>query len=287
MIVADSESESEYDKSEDEDHVNANHKKRGLGVASATSGVAAQSDMEGEDIVSPLNQGKRQKTSEGHNDEADINDGDDEDDANALDGSVDESPSALVREHVFAHGGRLQVRQGDITEEHVDAIVNAANGALAHGGGVAGAISRRGGPSIQKESSQWVRAHGQVATGQVAVTSAGRLPARLYVIHAVGPVYIDGEHNEPQELYDAFFNSLLAAEKLGCASISIPAISSGIFGFPKDEVARIAFDAAFEFFDTKRTPPPRLKLLRFTNFDAPTVAVFASEFDQRQRKLKK
>jgi putative ATPase len=193
----------------------------------------------------------------------------------------DRSRSTISRTQLWPGGiVTVQVRKGDITEEDVDVVVNAANSALLHGGGVAGAISRRGGPSIQKESYAWVRKHGEVGVGGVAVTSAGRLAARTYVIHAVGPVYVDGNHNEEPELYDAFYNSLVKANELGCSSISIPAISSGIFGFPKNEVARIAFDAVAHFVN-KYGERSRLREIRFTNFDNPTVAVFVSEFDSR------
>src|SRR5512139_1492600 len=110
----------------------------------------------------------------------------------------------------------IQLVQGDITLEEVDAIVNAANERLQHGGGVAWAISRKGGPAIQKESDQWIREHGLVSHSHPAWTSGGRLPAR-YVIHAVGPVWGDG--NEDKKLSEAVTGSLRLAEELKCSSI--------------------------------------------------------------------
>lgn len=123
--------------------------------------------------------------------------------------------------------------KGDITEVEADAIVNAANSYLEHGGGVAGAIVRKGGQIIQEESREWVRLHGPVPVGGVAVTSAGRLKAR-YVIHAVGPRC----GVEPVEkLYEAVANVLRKAEELGLSTVAMPAISTGIFGCPYEDAA--------------------------------------------------
>ena len=100
----------------------------------------------------------------------------------------------VLREHKFSTGQLLQIVQGDITHENVDAIVNAANEKLKHGGGVAAAISRRGGPAVQRESDQWIEEHGPVSHAEPAYTSAGELPAQ-YVIHAVGPVWGSGDED--------------------------------------------------------------------------------------------
>ncbi len=131
-------------------------------------------------------------------------------------------------------GVSLELVQGDITEMDTDAIVNAANPYLEHGGGVAGAIARKGGPQIQEESREYVRRHGPVPVGGVAVTGAGRLRAR-YVIHAVGPRW--GAEG-PEKLEEAVANALRKAEELGLASIAFPAISTGIYGYPYDVAAR-------------------------------------------------
>lgn len=176
-------------------------------------------------------------------------------------------------------GGRtIQVRQGDLTAEDTDAIVNAANSRLAHGSGVAGAIVRRGGEVIQRESLDWVLKNGEVPTGQVAVTGAGSLSCR-YVIHAVGPVWRDGRQNEEALLADATGNSLRRAHELGLTSIALPAISSGIFGFPKERCAEILIEAALTFFG--QFPASPLREIRFTNIDQPTVEIFRAELERR------
>ncbi|RME71531.1 MAG: macro domain-containing protein [Chloroflexi bacterium] len=163
----------------------------------------------------------------------------------------------------------FRVVQGDITEEAVDAVVNAANEYLQHGGGVAGAIRRRGGPVIQQESDEWVRRHGPVRTGTAAITSGGNLPAK-YVIHAVGPVW--GSGSEEAKLASAVQNALSLADEHGVQTISIPGISSGIFGGPKDVCARVIVEAARDY--VLAHPNTSLKEIRFCNIDAPTVQAF-------------
>lgn len=175
-------------------------------------------------------------------------------------------------------GVLLALHHGDLTLETVDAIVNAANGQLAHGGGVAGAIVRRGGPAIQSESTAYVLRHGRVPTGQVAVTGAGSLPCRR-VIHAVGPVWHGGGRNEPELLRSAVTEALLAADREGLASVAMPAISSGIFGFPKPLCAEILVSAGMEF--SAAHPQTSVREIRYTNYDAETVEVFAEEFARR------
>jgi len=134
----------------------------------------------------------------------------------------------------------FQIVQGDITAESVDAIINAANRQLQHGGGVAWTISRRGGKIIQHESREWIEKNGEVSHAEPAWTSAGDLPCR-YVIHAVGPIWGDGD--EDAKLADAIIGSLRVASDLGLASVSLPAISTGIFGFPKERAAKIIFSS--------------------------------------------
>lgn len=182
--------------------------------------------------------------------------------------------STVLAEYVTPSGQRIQARLGDLTEERVDAIVNAANEYLAHGGGVAGAISRRGGPVIQTESDRWVREHGPVPTGGVAVTSAGNLPCKL-VIHAVGPVWRGGTHGEDELLRSAVWSSLLAAHDRRLASIALPAISSGIFGFPKPRCAAILVQSALAF--CLAHPDSAVREIRFTNIDRPTAELIAVE----------
>jgi len=182
--------------------------------------------------------------------------------------------SVLVSAYQTEAMRTIEVRQGDLTEEDTDAIVNAANSHLMHGGGVAGASVRRGGHVIQAESDRWVAEHGPVPTGQVAVTSAGNLPARV-VIHAVGPVWQGGRAGEDDLLRSAVWNSLARAEELELNSLALPAISSGIFGFPKDRCAAILVKAALDFCGEH--PEGHLRQIRFTNIDRQTVDIFAAE----------
>ena len=139
----------------------------------------------------------------------------------------------------------LELVQGDITSIDTDAIVNAANEHLAHGGGVAGAISRRGGPQIQRESNAWVQKYGRVPTGSAAITGGGELPAR-YVIHAVGPVY-DGSPRVAELLASAVASSLKLADERALKSIALPAISTGIFRYPLDEAAEVMLAATIDY----------------------------------------
>ncbi len=175
----------------------------------------------------------------------------------------------VVQEVELAGGRRLQLVQGDLTAEPVDAIVNAANSRLQHGGGVAGAILRRGGQEIQDESDAWVRQHGPVSPSEPAYTGAGRLPAR-YVIHAAGPVW--GEGQEDEKLASAVTGALRLADRLGLASLALPAISTGIFGFPKEQAARVILKALRGYFEAH--PDSGLRQVRLTLFDAAAVEIF-------------
>jgi O-acetyl-ADP-ribose deacetylase (regulator of RNase III) len=185
--------------------------------------------------------------------------------------------SELKAQYMTESGQMLQARQGDLSQEDTDAIVNAANSSLAHGGGVAGAIVRRGGSSIQAESDAWVREHGQIPTGQVAVTGAGRLACRS-IIHAVGPVWHGGGRDEEELLRSAAWNSLVKAHELELTSIALPAISSGIFGFPKERCAEILVRTALDFCEDYPDSP--LREIRFTNIDRTTADLFVGELDK-------
>ena len=163
----------------------------------------------------------------------------------------------------------IQIVQGDITTEEVDAIVNAANEHLQHGGGVAWAISKKGGSKIQQESNDWIRLHGRVSHSRPAWTSGGLLPAR-YVIHAVGPVWGDGD--EDNKLESAVTGSLRVADELYLTSIAMPAIATGIFGFPKDRAAGIIFTAIEKYFSDHSLSA--LKTIKLVLFDPKTVDIF-------------
>jgi len=183
----------------------------------------------------------------------------------------------ILRETRFSSGQILQLVQGDLTTEAVDAIVNAANRHLQHGGGVAGIIVRQGGSTIQAESDAWVLAHGPVSHAEPAYTGAGHLPCR-YVIHAVGPIW--GEGDEDKKLSAAVTGSLTLAEQLELRSIAFPAISTGIFGFPKERAAGIIFSAISNFF--AKQPSSSLQLVRLTLFDQPTIVAFLKFWDVRE-----
>ncbi len=178
-----------------------------------------------------------------------------------------------MREYTYK-GVEIQIVKGDIAKESTDAIVNAANSYLKHGGGVAWAIVRAGGIIIQKESDEYVRTHGPVPTGKVAITGAGRLKAK-YVIHAVGPVWRNAG-NEKLLLLEAVYNSLLKASELELKSISFPAISTGIYGYPKNEAARVFGEAIKKFID--ENPNTTLELIRICLYDDETLKIFEKEF---------
>ena len=182
--------------------------------------------------------------------------------------------NSILRERDLS-GHLFQLVQGDITTENVDAIVNAANAALQHGGGVAWVISKRGGESIQRESNAWVRNHGPVSHSEPAVTGAGNLPCRT-IIHAVGPVW--GEGDEDTKLADAVRGALAVATRLELSSLSLPAISTGIFGFPKERAAQVIISVIDAFFASQLDSP--LKQVRLVLFDQPTLDVFLSVWDK-------
>jgi O-acetyl-ADP-ribose deacetylase (regulator of RNase III) len=184
--------------------------------------------------------------------------------------------SRVLREHKLPSGALLQIVQGDLTQENVDAIVNAANENLKHGGGVAGAIVRRGGHVIQEESDRWVEQHGPVSHSDPAYTSAGNLPAR-YVIHAVGPVW--GSGDEDSKLAAAVYGSLAVADELNLASIAFPAISTGIFGFPKDRAASVMLQSIRDYF--AEHPNSGLNQIRLTLYDQPTLDAFLKEWESQ------
>lgn len=148
---------------------------------------------------------------------------------------------------VQIHQTTLELTEGDITALETDAIVNAANEQLAHGGGVAGVIARKGGPAIQKESNAWVRKRGPVPTGSAAITSGGNLKAD-HVIHAVGPVY-DGTSRSAEQLSSAVTSALQLADEHDLTSIALPAISTGIFGYPMEEAAQVMLEAAIDYLE--------------------------------------
>lgn len=183
--------------------------------------------------------------------------------------------NTVLVERVLPTGQIIQIVQGDITTEEVDAIVNAANENLQHGGGVAWAISRKGGGAIQSESDDWIRQRGPVSHSHPAWTSGGRLPSK-FVIHAVGPVWGDGDEDNKLEL--AVTGSLRVADELYCSSIALPAISTGIFGFPKDRAAGIIFSAIEKYFESNLS---KLKVVKLVLFDQSSVDVFVKSWKDK------
>jgi len=177
--------------------------------------------------------------------------------------------NTIIAEKKLPSDQTIQIVQGDITTEDVDAIVNAANEHLQHGGGVAWAISKKGGPAIQKESDEWIRQHGPVAHSLPAWTSGGLLPTK-YVVHAVGPVWGDGD--EDNKLAGAVTGSLRVADELKLTSIAMPAISTGIYGFPKERAAKIIFSVIEKYFVENSSSG--LKIVKLVLFDQATVDVF-------------
>jgi O-acetyl-ADP-ribose deacetylase len=167
-------------------------------------------------------------------------------------------------------GMKITFELGDITEQDVDAIVNAANHTLMGGGGVDGAIHRRGGPEILAECKKLreSRFPDGLPTGQAVATTAGRLTAR-WVIHTVGPTYAESK-DKSQLLADCFRNSLRIADELGAATVAFPAISTGVYRWPVDDAARIAVA-------TVRASKTQVNEVRFVLFDQPAYDVFTAQ----------
>ncbi|TDC63142.1 O-acetyl-ADP-ribose deacetylase, partial [Actinomadura sp. GC306] len=162
---------------------------------------------------------------------------------------------------------KITLVRGDITEQQVDAVVNAANSSLLGGGGVDGAIHRKGGPEILGECRKLRASHygGGLPTGQAVATTAGRLPAE-WVIHTVGPVYSASEDRSAQ-LASCYRESLRVADHLGVESIAFPAVSAGVYGWPMDDAARIAVG-------TVRTTPTKVIDARFVLFSEDAYTAF-------------
>jgi len=167
----------------------------------------------------------------------------------------------------------LELTEGDITNLDTDAIVNAANTALQLGGGVAGAVRRKGGPKIQEECNKIGGTH----VGGTVITTGGNLKAK-YVIHAVGPRH--GEEHEDEKLKDATLNSLILADKNNLKSIAFPAVSTGIFGFPKDRCATIMLSTTVAYLEG----PTKLEKVVYCLYDKNTFEIFKRTLQSLMRK---
>jgi O-acetyl-ADP-ribose deacetylase len=160
---------------------------------------------------------------------------------------------------------------GDLTQQDVDAVVNAANEHLSHGGGVAKALAKAGGPAVTEESEQWVATNGEVGPGQAAVTTAGQMPA-THLVHVVGPRYRDDQDNEAL-LRQAVRAALDAARDAGAASVALPAISAGIFGYPPEEAGTVIAAEAVDWLGDR---PGGVREVRLVGLDEEAAGHFAA-----------
>lgn len=175
---------------------------------------------------------------------------------------------------ILNNGKEILVKKGDITEEDTDAIVNPANGQLIHAGGAAKAIVLKGGHEIQRQCSMIVRKTGMIPAGKAIITGGGKLPCK-FVIHTVGPKMGDG--NEDLLLEKAVRSALTLAELYNLKSVSMPAISSGIFGFPKERCAEILINTAKNFLLEKDIS---IKTVVMCNYDEETYQIFIKKIKE-------
>ena len=169
-------------------------------------------------------------------------------------------------------GVKLNIIVGDITVVEVGAIVNAANNTLLGGGGVDGAIHRAGGPIILEQCKKI----GGCPTGEARITTAGNMPSK-YIIHTVGPIYKDGSKDEDKLLYNAYYNSLKLAEKYKIRTIAFPAISTGVYGYPKDQASEVAIKASMDFIDDEY----EMEEINFVLFRKDDYLLYKERLDQK------
>ena len=174
----------------------------------------------------------------------------------------------------------ITLTQGDITQQHVSAITNAANSRLAGGGGVDGAIHRAGGPAIMTECDQIRQERGGCPTGQAVITTGGDLYAD-YVIHTVGPVWEGGKSSEPELLASCYRQSLKLAVENGIKTIAFPSISTGVYGYPMEKAAVVAIEAVTLFLKENERFPE----VRFVLFNADDLKQYQRLFLSNQPKI--
>ena len=177
---------------------------------------------------------------------------------------------------VTINNTKLSIVRGDITGQATDAVVNAANSSLMGGGGVDGAIHRAGGPAILAECKEIVSRQGRLPTGKAVITTGGNLKAK-YVIHTVGPIWHSGSRNEAELLASAYGESLKVAAENKLASISFPSISTGAYGYPVDEAARIAIGTVASFLKKQATS---VREVVFVLFDSRTYETYFSALQE-------
>lgn len=170
---------------------------------------------------------------------------------------------------------KIEIFRGDITKQAVDAIVNAANSSLMGGGGVDGAIHRAGGPAILEECKKIVSMQGGCPTGEAVITTGGRLPAK-FVIHTVGPVWNGGKNNESEKLGNCYRNSLRLAVENNLRTIAFPNISTGIYGYPKEDAVQIASKTVTEYLHRE----PFITKVYFVCFDEENYQLYRTLFSK-------
>jgi O-acetyl-ADP-ribose deacetylase (regulator of RNase III) len=180
---------------------------------------------------------------------------------------------------IVINKSKLSLVQGDITRQDTEAIVNAANPGLMGGGGVDGAIHRAGGPAILEECQKIVASQGRLPTGKAVITTGGNLPAK-YVIHTVGPVWRGGTGAEAKLLSSAYRESLKTAEENRIGSVSFPSISTGAYGYPVEEAARVAVQTVKSFLEKNAVS---IKEVRFVLFDSITYEVYRRALEEAGR----
>lgn len=173
------------------------------------------------------------------------------------------------------NGNILSIIKGDITNQETEAIVNAANSSLMGGGGVDGAIHRAGGPAILEECKKIVEKQGRLPAGEAVITIGGNLKAK-YVIHTVGPIYRDGNHNEAETLRSCYLNSLRVAKKNGIKTISFPSISTGAYRYPVKEASQIALKSVMDFLNENN----EIEEVIFVLFDDKTYNVYVETLSE-------
>ena len=173
---------------------------------------------------------------------------------------------------------KIEIIKGDLTQIPADAVVNAANTSLLGGGGVDGAIHRGGGKEILEECRKIVAKQGGCKTGEAVITTAGNLPAK-YVIHTVGPVWNNGSHNEEEKLAQCYTRSLELAAEYGCRTVAFPAISTGVYRFPKDKAAKVAVATVARFLEGQTA----VEKVMLVSFDDENYELLNREVNAQQR----